>query len=262
VAVASAPSSDHLGLFGGDHLAALAVIAIAAAALTTMLRRVAGRPCECFCRRTVCWSLAVIVAASQVAEQIGLIGSGTWTVQESLPLHLCDLAVPVVVLALVCVAEAPYLAGTPLRPSRNNTERWGQTLCELAYFWGLGGTVQALLTPDIDDPFPSPEYIRYFTGHGGIVVSVLVLTIGLKIRPRRGSVLRVWLITNALALAVMAFNAGTGSNYMYLCGPPSHPSLFDYFGPWPWSLITLEVVGIVILALCYAPFWLTRRRGQ
>ena len=51
---------------------------------------------------------------------------GDWTL--SLPMHLCDWAVAAVVLALL-------------------TRR--QTAFELAYFWGLAGTLQAILTPDL-----------------------------------------------------------------------------------------------------------------
>jgi uncharacterized membrane protein YwaF len=204
----------------------------------------------------------VAALASQVAGQIRLIVGGTWTLQESLPLHLCDIAIPVVALALACAAGGPRPADAAVPSRLCGAEGLGQTLYELAYFWGVGGTTQALLTPDIDYSFPSLAYIRYFAGHGGILVSIVVLTIGLKMSPRPGSALRVWLVTNALAVVVILFNAAAGSNYMYLCGPPQRPSLYDYFGSWPWSLLTLEIVGTAILILCYAPFWLARQVGR
>jgi hypothetical integral membrane protein (TIGR02206 family) len=122
--------------------------------------------------------------------------------------------------------------------------------------------VQALLTPDLNDAFPNPAYFAYFAEHGGIVVAVVVMTAGLGMRPGRGALWRVWLLTNALTIPIAAINAVLGSNYMFLCGPPENPSIYDYFGPWPWSLITLEVVGTAILALCYLPFWLSCRFGR
>lgn len=262
MAISSGPGSSGFALLGADHLGALAGIAVVTAILATALRRFRDRRGERFVRRTVCWSLAATALASQVAKQIHLIVGGAWTVQESLPLHLCDLAVPVVALVLVCAAERSGRDDASVYAQRSSVRRLGQNLYELAYFWGLGGTVQAILTPDLDDSFPGLAYIQYFTSHGAVVVSVLVLTVGLKMRPRPESVLWVWLMTNALAATVMLFNAVTGSNYMYLCGPPEHPSLYDYFGPWPWSLITLEVVGTAILILCYTPFWLTQQLGR
>ena len=78
-----------------------------------------------------------------------------------------------------CWAVPAAPAFLPLRPV------W-QQLYELAYFWGLGGTVQAVLTPDLDTRFPSFDFFRYFIAHGGIVVSVLAMTIGLRLRPQPG----------------------------------------------------------------------------
>ncbi|MEM8996384.1 MAG: TIGR02206 family membrane protein, partial [Acidobacteriota bacterium] len=66
-----------------------------------------------------------------------------------LPLHLCDIANVLCALLLV---------------------RGGQYLYELVYFWGLAGTLQALLTPDIPWTFPHPTFIAYFFGHGIIIV--------------------------------------------------------------------------------------------
>ena len=43
-----------------------------------------------------------------------------------------------------------------------------------------------------------------------------------------------------------------GANYMYLCGRPKHPSLIDYLGRWPWSLLPLLLLGTTLIGLCYA----------
>jgi uncharacterized membrane protein YwaF len=50
------------------------------------------------------------------------------------------------------------------------------------------------------------------------------------------------------------------ANYMYLLGPPENPTLYDMFGPWPWALLTLVVVGTLIFLICYTPFWPGNRR--
>ena len=260
--MAAVGSDDRFVLLGVEHLGALTVIALATAILATTLRHFRDRPSGRGVCRTICWSLAVAMIASQFVEQIRLIAGDAWTVQESLPLHLCDLAVFAVAFVLVCVAERPRPQGASADPRLGNARRLQQTFYELTYFWSLGGTVQALLTPDLADSFPSPWCVQYFVSHGTVVVSVLVLTISLGMRPGPGSVLRAWILTNAVAVMVMLFNAAAGANYMYLCGPPGYPSLYDHFGPWPWSLITLEIVGTVIFVLCYAPIWLMKRLGQ
>ena len=58
---------------------------------------------------------------------------------------------------------------------------------------------------------------------------------------------------------MLAFNTLIGSNYMFLNGPPKNPSIYDYFGPWPLSLLTLIVVAWVIMTLCYSPYWVMDR---
>ena len=54
-----------------------------------------------------------------------------------------------------------------------------QKMAELAYFWGLAGTLQGLLTPNIHQGFPSPVYISFFWNHGFVVISALFLPLAM-----------------------------------------------------------------------------------
>ena len=256
---------DHLDLLGFEHSVVLAIVAACAVLLSLLLRRIASRPSGPPVARVVCWSLAGVLLAGSAASQVHQLATGTWSVRHSLPLHLCDIGVFVTAMALL---GASIKTPPPLRGRAG----WGsgardydplpmrQRLFELAYFWGVGGTTQAVVTPDVEGTFPSVTCLRYFLLHGGIVVSVLALTVGLRMRPRPGAVGRVWVVTFALAVVVMLVNWICGSNYMYLCGPPAHPTLYNVFGPWPWALLTLVLVGTLIFILCYVPFWLADRR--
>ena len=42
-------------------------------------------------------------------------------------------------------------------------ERW----LEVAYFWGIGGTAQAILTPDLKFAFPDLRFLSFFIAHSG-----------------------------------------------------------------------------------------------
>lgn len=71
---------------------------------------------------------------------------------------------------------------------------------------------------------------------------------------------------NCYALVVGAVNANWGWNYGYLCRKPSGPSLLDYLGPWPWYLLSLELVALAMFLLLELP-WRTpllsgNRRGD
>ena len=62
---------------------------------------------------------------------------------------------------------------------------------ELSYFWGLCGTAEALVTPDVNFDFPDGQFIVFFLGHALIIASVLFLTFGMRMRPHARSILRV-----------------------------------------------------------------------
>jgi hypothetical integral membrane protein (TIGR02206 family) len=229
--------------FGIAHCFVFAAIGGATVLLAWLLRRAARHGRDRLWRRVICWSLAAILVVGAAVAELQRVAEGTWSLQESLPLHLCDIAILVTAAALI---------GAGLNAGPRTI--W-QRFYELSWVWAIGGTSQAVLTPDLSVTFPDSECVRYFLLHGTIVVSALVMTFGLRMRPQPGTPRRVWLVTLALALVIMLVNWATGANYMYLRGPPARPSLFDYFGPWPWSLLSLAAASTVLILACYAPFW-------
>lgn len=251
--------------FGGEHWAVLGLIAATTTLLSWVLRRMAGGRHERRGCRAVCWTLAALLVLGAVVAQLHRMTVGKWTLQESLPLHLCDLAVGVVAAALIGVGlHGPTrimdaVRGAGRAPSVDRVSPLWQRLYELAFIWGIGGTSQAILTPDVVGRCPEATCIRYFILHGGIVVAVLVMTIGLRMRPLPGAVRRVWLTTLVLALIVFPIDWALEANYMYLLGRPANPTIIDLFGPWPWSLIPLVIVGTAFIGLCYVPFWIIDR---
>ena len=240
--------ADAFVPYGVAHCLVLLAIAVSTALLTYLLRHTAGGPHERRIRRTVCWSLATILLGGAVIAQIERVQLGIWSQQESLPLHLCDIAVLITAATLIGVGR------------RFPPQRIWQRLYELAFVWGMGGTLQSLLTPDLAQAFPHPECIRYFVLHGAIVAAVLTMTLGLRMRLQPGTPVRVWLTTLVLATIVMPIDWLLGANYMYLLGPPKHPTIIDLLGPWPWSLLPLVLLATLLILACYAPFWLLQRR--
>ena len=182
----------------------------------------------------------MVLAADALVFVVRQIVGGNWSVRNSLPLALCDVAL--VVAAFACWWPSWFLC------------------VELTYFWGLAGTLQAVLTPDLHVGFPSLEFVQFVVGHLGIVLAALYLVVGLGIIPRQGAAFRVFAITVAYAMVIGAFNWFTGSNYMYLAAPPENPSLLSMLGPWPWYLFSATGVAIVLFAVLDAPYRPTRRR--
>jgi hypothetical integral membrane protein (TIGR02206 family) len=65
---------------------------------------------------------------------------------------------------------------------------------------------------------------------------------------------------NVLMLIVTAINYWLGSNYMFTLRKPATASLFDSMGPWPWYLLSAELLAVILFSLLYLPFALADRR--
>jgi hypothetical integral membrane protein (TIGR02206 family) len=171
-----------------------------------------------------------------------LFGLRGWlTLSNALPLNLCDWAAVALIVALVHPRQRIY---------------------ELGYFWGLGGTVQGLITPDIGRGFPDPQFIFFFINHGGIIASLLYLTLGTGLRPTPRSLPRVVFATLAYAGVAGAADFLLGTNYGFLRAKPANPSLLDFLSPWPWYIPELVLIGLASVLIYYSPFFLRDRAGK
>lgn len=215
-------------LFGPVHVAILAAILCLAGAFAWMDR--ASAPTQ---RRTVRLTLATALILNAILWY-GYLGVRGWLeFPYSLPLELCDATLVLTVVALLTLHPGSF---------------------DLAYYGALGGTSMALLTPDLWEPFPSFTTVQFFIAHGLVVVAVLYLVWSRRARPRPRSVWRAMLGLNVFAAVVGLFNVLFGTNYMYLRSKPDNPTLLDYLGPWPWYLLSCELLALGIFALLYLPF--------
>lgn len=243
----------NFAILSPDHVGALLALAGLTAACGVLLRRTAGGPHATSVRGVVCVGIAALTVGGDVFRHVYEIRTDTWTLQHSLPLQICSLGVYVVAATLLLSARTVQT---------DSQQWWVQRLFELSYFWGLGGTLQAILTPDVQESFPSPRYFRYFITHGGILVGTLTLMCGLGMRPRRGSWRWIWVATLGLTAFVYFMNRLLEANYMYLAGPPPNPSLFDFLGAGPWSPLQLAgigALGTLVIFVWYSPWWLADR---
>ena len=77
----------------------------------------------------------------------------------------------------------------------------------------------------------------------------------------RGAILRTMLFVNLMGIPVATVNWLIGSNYMYLCTKPGVDSPF-LVGDWPWYLLGLEVVALLLMAIASVPMLYLRRKEQ
>jgi hypothetical integral membrane protein (TIGR02206 family) len=189
---------------------------------------------------TVARLLGLVLLVDAGSYTVALVVAGSWSARTSLPLSLCDVAV--LVAACACLWQVPVLV-------------------ELTYFWGLAGTLQGLLTPDLSVNFPHLVFWEYVVGHLGIVFAALYLVVGLGITPGRHAVLRVFAISAAYTALVGTTDGLAGANYMFLRRPPSEWTLLRLLGPWPWYVVSASLVALVLFTALDAPFWSVRRRA-
>lgn len=215
-----------------EHVGALLATAIAAAGLVVLARR----------NQNWWWLrlLAAVLVADEIVWLATVVAGGGEPGQRAqpLPLQVCDVAIFVAALALW---------------TRN------QLAVEVTYFWGLAGTIQGLLTPDLPQHFPNYLYFQYYIAHGGVVTAALVLVVGLRLYPRRLALIRIAGLTAAYAIFVGLVDAATGADYMYLRAKPASASLLDVLGPWPVYILSATVVAIVLFVVLDTPFRLSRR---
>jgi hypothetical integral membrane protein (TIGR02206 family) len=108
------------------------------------------------------------------------------------------------------------------------------------------------------------HFVTFQTLHATVIVAILYLTLGLGMRPWPRSVLRVWLWLQGYVAVTAAVDWLLDSNYGYLRRKPVQASLYDYLGPWPAYLLSLEALSLALFVACYAPFAVLDRlrRGE
>jgi hypothetical integral membrane protein (TIGR02206 family) len=129
---------------------------------------------------------------------------------------------------------------------------------ELAYFLGVGGALQALLTPDAGVyGFQHFYLVQFFISHGSIITASAYMAIVEKYRPTWASIKKVFIWVNIFLVLVTVVNLLIDSNYLYSLHKPNAPTLLDHLGPWPWYIISAEGVSLVMFLLLYLPYLLT-----
>ena len=187
------------------------------------------------------FKLAIIISgvtfSLEIIEAIVLGAQGQYDYRTDLPLFLCDLSAVILPFVLI----------------RKNRKWIG-----ILYFWSMAGTLQALITPDLEKGFPSFEFFRYFTMHGGIVIAILYIVIVFKIRINWRDLVQAVLYAQVYLVCIHILNQVLQTNYSYTIQKPAGATILDYFGPWPWYIMWGEVLMLVLFLVLLLPFILFR----
>jgi hypothetical integral membrane protein (TIGR02206 family) len=247
---ASPGTASREFVFGSPAHAVPILLVLAASIALPLLVKRAG---SARLRDRVACGLVLALWVHEAVYEVYWFLIGAWTVGNALLLHMCGLAI----MFLPVVYFSP-------------DGRFRQWLFDLLYFFGLGGAVQALLTPDIGmHGFPELKYFNYFFSHGTLIVGVVYAAALYRVPLTWKSLVRIAAGTTALALAAFGLNRlfllfppYELGNYFMMGYPPPTGSVIDLFaslfGPSPRYLIGLELMGAVLLAIMYLPHPLLR----
>lgn len=189
-------------------------------------------------RVVICRMMALALLAFDLSNLVVKISEGQ-SIGHALPMQLCDWA-------LLAMAGALWF-------------RW-QAAFELGYFWGLAGTVQALLTPAIPTTDGWWRLFGFFFSHALIVVSVLHLLLTERCRPSPRALWHAFIGSEVYLVAALLVNAATGANYGFLSHRPAQPTLLDQFSDTRWLYIAqINGLGLLLFAALYLPWWIAAR---
>lgn len=216
-------------LFSVDHWIALSMGSLIIILLFTLRKHLQHDQVT----RGLLYGTATLLIVCEIILQIWYVWHGHWALRFSLPLQLCSITLLVSAVMLVT------------RSYR---------LFEFIYFAGIGGALMALFTPELVYAFPHTVYLLFFISHFGIIIAAIWMIILLGYRPVLRSIGRTMLWLNILLVPIYFINVLTGGNYMFLMRKPGTASPLDYFGPWPWYIVGMELMALFTFCILYIPF--------
>ncbi|HSU80012.1 MAG TPA: TIGR02206 family membrane protein [Candidatus Angelobacter sp.] len=219
-------------LFSKAHLLTIGIILVVCVLIFVFRGKIEEKGSRTFFR----FFFAILLIVTDTWQQLWLVHENAWRMKTALPLQLSDLVVIVAILMLLFKSHH---------------------LFQFVYYAGLGSSIQAILTPDLNRfSFPHFQYIEFFVSHGGVILACLLMIAAFHCRPTVASIWVTFLIVNLYGALVFFFNKSLNANYLYIMKKPESTSLLNFLGPWPWYLISLDIAMIISFYILYLPFWI------
>ena len=220
--------------FSAMHAGVLLLFAMA----TALLVRI-GRRSDAARRARIEHTLGWAMVAVWVVSNVWWLLPPRFDPARSLPLQVCDITS--LLAALVLLAPRTWVT-------------------VLLYFWGIGMSLQALITPDLSGGPGSIWFWLFWIGHAGTIGIALYVVAVHGYRP-------TWrhyrfAVSAGLAYLVVVFTVNVlfDSNYGYVGdAQPGQPSLVDFLGPWPGRVGLIAILATMAMAVLVLPWQIWRR---
>ena len=219
-------------LFGTDHLLATLALILTSIFLPIFLKKASSKTKNWFG-----YILASILILNECVKPYYHNHFFGYELLTVLPLHMCTLSAFSISFFLLTKKRIFY---------------------EVAFFWGIGGGLMALLQPDTPLDFPDLVFIIFYLSHGTMWLAIGHASIALKNRPTLDSVKRVILVSVISIVLVYVINLliGPPVNYWYLGARPDSASIMDLMPEPPRHIPVVVALGLFMFSLIYLPFWI------
>ena len=175
----------------------------------------------------------LFITSYTIYHYLHVVG-GTWSIDKRLPFHLCGFSSVITCFILFIKKK--------------------QLWFDFLFYAGILGGLNALLTPLIDNYTGTNFfYVEYFYSHTSIIILPLYMYYYMDMDLSKLSWLKSFIALNILLVFLMPLDFYIDANYMYLKEPPAvnHPLVS---GKWPYYLINLEFVVVILLYFTYSLF--------
>src|SRR5437762_10797547 len=227
-------------LYGWPHLTVIFLTIVLPFGLASIVRRTKSQRIE----KVIIGALSAVLILNYVVYLVFVRSRGVVDWRHMLPMQMCDWGMVVVIVAMW-----------------SGNRRW----FEVAYFWGIGGTLQAVLTPILRYGFPDWRFISFFTSHSGIIIGVVFLMLTRKYRPYPMSIVRTFIWSEIYFIITLVADELTGFNYGFLLHKPEAFSILSFLSDLrPLYLLEMHGVALLFFLGLYAPFAVVDfiRRGR
>ncbi len=194
-------------------------------------------------KRSIRWTLAIILWVSEISWHIWNLYWGYWSNQFMLPLNVCSVLI--------------WLSGFMLIFKNRQ-------IYEFAYFLGITACANYLLTPDLGI-YGFPAFSLYSNIHlrSPGITAAIYMTTAEAFDPTWKSMWKILLGGEYLYGRNILYQPASGSNYVLVNVKPTdnqHPELHVRYGPI--TLFIIELIGIAYFCFTYRSLSKIGGRGK
>ena len=154
---------------------------------------------------------------------------GNWTIQDFLPLHLCNISYFICILVLL------------------NKKQW---MYEWTLLLAMPSALNALITPELIWGSSSWYKFEYYFMHGYLILVPLYLMFVMNYKLRIFSWWKTFLRAQIVFIIVFSLNLILDTNYLFLLSKPSVNNLL-IIGDWPFYILFVQLIGLLHIVIIY-----------